>query len=95
MTWTDGAIAALARGERVTIRPRGNSMTPRILSGQEVTLEPCTATEAHVHDAVLTRVGGKVYLHLVLAKNGDRVLIGNNHGHQNGWTSTVYGRQVR
>lgn len=95
MSWADSAIAALARGERVTIRPRGHSMTPRIVSGQEVTLEPCTVEQAQPYDAVLTRVGGKVYLHLVLAKQGGRVLIGNNHGHQNGWTSTVYGRQVR
>ena len=28
------------------------------------------------------------------ARRGDRYLISNNHGHNNGWTRTVFGRVV-
>ena len=37
-------------------------------------------------DVVLAKVAGTVYLHLVTAIAGERVLIGNNRGRINGWT---------
>jgi len=42
---------------------------------------------------VLVRVRGRVYLHLIKAIDGQRFLIGNNHGGINGWTGprAVYG----
>ncbi len=68
-------------------------MRGRINSGQLVTLDPARTPE--VGDAVLCRVRGNVYLHLVKAIQGHgekrRYLIGNNLGKINGWTSTVYG----
>jgi len=70
-------------------------MRPRILSGARVTLEPCTAEEANKGDAVLCRVRGNIYVHLVKAKQRGRCLIGNNHGGTNGWTKAVYGRVVK
>ena len=42
---------------------------------------------------VYCRVKGNFYTHLVKAKNVKRgVLIGNNHGRNNGWTKKVYGK---
>src|SRR4051812_34206648 len=89
------AIEELQAGRYVTIKPRGNSMTPRIESGQEVELRPvvsdvqygCVVADSlMVGDVVLVRVRGRVYLHLIKAIDGDRLQIGNNHGHINGWT---------
>jgi hypothetical protein len=42
-------------------------------------------------------VRGRVYLHLVKAVQGDRVLIGNNRGGTNGWVNrvAVYGIATR
>ena len=36
-------------------------------------------------DIVLCKVNGRFYLHLIHAIKGDTYLIGNNHGHMNGW----------
>lgn len=40
MGWADRAITTLKQGFTVTIKPKGNSMLPRIKSGQEVEIEP-------------------------------------------------------
>ena len=77
-------IERLARGEKVTIRPSGNSMTPRIKNKQEITISPISSFD--VGDVVLAKVSGRYYIHLVSAVDGDRVQISNNHGHVNGWT---------
>ena|ERR1700681_4330959 len=89
-------VDKLKAGKTVQFRPRGNSMTPIINSGQLVTIAPLTAPVA-INDAVLCRVKGKFYVHLIKAIEGDRVLIGNNHHHINGWTlaSKVYGKVVK
>jgi len=92
------AIEDLAAGKTASLRLHGNSMRPRIRSGARVTLEPCTAEEAEVGDAVLCRVRGTIYCHLVTALKGGKgnrqVQISNNHGHVNGWTKAVYGRVI-
>lgn len=94
MHWATHHVRQLQAGETVQFRPRGSSMTPRIRSGQLVTVEPCTA--AAVGDVVLCRVLGHVYLHLVAKIGADgRYLITNNHGRVNGWTRTLYGRVVQ
>jgi len=70
-------------------------MTPRIKSGQLVTVAPVKLEDVREGDAVLCRVNGQVYLHLVQAVGQDgRLKIGNNHGHTNGWTKTVFGKLV-
>jgi len=91
MSWASTAIEQLKQGRTVTIRPCGHSMTPLILSKQQVELKPAKSDDVEVGDIVLCKVRGKTYLHLVKAKQGNRVLIGNNKGGTNGWTSTVYG----
>lgn len=90
-------IQGLQAGHTVVARPRGTSMTPLIESGQEVCIVPLLpGEEIRVGNVVLCRVHGTDYLHLVKAVDGDRVQIGNNHGHVNGWTSRakVYGKVI-
>lgn len=93
MGWADNYISSLKNGETVKFRPRGGSMTGRIESGQLVTVEPSSRGFA-VGDAVLCKVAGNQYLHLVLAFGSDgRYQIGNNKGGINGWCTAdnVYG----
>lgn len=67
-------------------------MTPRIKPGDKVELEPANVANVKKKDAVFCKVNGNYYVHLVIKKADDgRVLIGNNHGHENGWTDKVFG----
>ena len=94
MSWPN-VVAALQRGEEVKLNPKGNSMTPRIKSGQSVTIVPATLQDVQIGDVVLSKVKGRFYLHLVSAWVGqDRVQISNNHGHINGTTSQVFGKVI-
>lgn len=83
------AYRRVKAGETVTIRPRGNSMTPRIESGDAVTIAPCGEEDLKVGDVVLVRVAGATYVHLISAIDPSkrRVQISNNHGKINGWAS--------
>lgn len=94
--WADNYIEQLNKGETVQFRPRGNSMEPRIKSGQLVTVSPTVGSwstvDAKVGDIVLCKVNGHQYVHLVKSIGSDgRCQIGNNHGKINGWASAVYG----
>jgi hypothetical protein len=96
MGWADGdqrATARLARNETVQFRPRGNSMTGKIASGQ---VTPLAEHVLAVGDIVLCRVKGNQYLHLVKAIQGARFQIGNNRGGINGWVTKrqIFGRLV-
>jgi len=95
--WTDAAVETLRRGESAVVRPRGNSMAPRVRSGAICELEPVTDPDMLRGDVVLAKVKGTVYLHLITALEKERVQIGNNRGRINGWTpnSNVYGRLTR
>lgn len=97
MSWADSAKKMLRAGATVTVRPRGQSMRGRIESGDIVTLEPATPDDVEVGDAVLVRVKGRDYLHLVKAKSGERLLIGNNRGTLNGWVGplALYGKAIK
>ncbi len=75
-------------------------MSPRIESGQRVTVEPISSFYAVERDwIVLCTVKGHQYLHIVKATDpvNRRVLICNNRGRENGWTGydRVYGRVVK
>jgi hypothetical protein len=85
--WASKYIERLQRGEIVEFRPRGNSMSGRIESGQLVTVVPVGNHVLKIGDIVLCKVNGVQYLHLVKAISGDRIQIGNNKGRINGWTS--------
>jgi hypothetical protein len=96
MGWATEYIRRLQNGETVQFRPRGNSMSGKVESGQLCTVVPVTDAPA-VGDIVLCKVNGRQYLHLVKAVRGDRYQIGNNRGRVNGWVSrnSVYGKCVR
>lgn len=88
--WATPHVARLVKGETVQFRPRGNSMTGRISSGQLVTLEPVREDQViKKGDIVLGKVHGRWHLHLVTRANHaqDQYQISNNHGFVNGWTS--------
>lgn len=98
MGWASGHIERLKRGETVTFRPRGGSMTGRIESGQLCTAEPVADhATLQVDDIVLCKVHGAEYLHLVKAIQGQRFQIGNNKGYINGWIgpNSIFGRCVK
>ena len=81
-------LERLARGETVEgYKEPGNSMVPIIHHREPVTLAPVDTSKLKKGDVVLAKVGGRFYTHKVVAVQGDRVQIGNNHGHVNGWTS--------
>lgn len=95
MGWASGHIAKLKAGEIVSFRPRGNSMVPKIRSGQLCTVVPLDGDPSK-GDVVLCKVKGHEYLHNVLAVQGGRFQIGNNKGRINGWVSreAIYGKLV-
>ena len=97
MGWATGYIAKLRAGETVSFRPRGDSMSPRIESGDLCTVEPVDVATLRAGDVVLCKVRGAEYLHLVKAVQGSRYQIGNNRGHVNGWVSrtAIYCKCVR
>ena len=87
----------LMAGEICKVTGIGNSMTPILKSRQSVICEPVKKdTVLKKRDIVLCKVNGRCYLHLIHAAKEDSFLIGNNHGHMNGWTSrrNVFGRVV-
>ena len=94
--WATQYIELLKQGNVVKFRPHGNSMQPRIESGQLVTITPVNAdfpegTSVYhpfpqVGDIVLCKVDGRQWLHLASAIGSDgRYQISNNKGHINGW----------
>lgn len=76
----------LEKGE-VTFKPHGNSMTPKINSGDQVVVKKASVAALRVGDAVYAKVKGSYYLHLLSAidETKGRYQISNNHGHINGW----------
>ena len=87
MGWASKYIEQLTRGETVQFRPRGNSMSGKIDSGQLVTVKPVGNCNIQIGSIVLCKVNGAQYLHLVKATSGDRFQIDNNRGRINGWTT--------
>jgi hypothetical protein len=67
-------------------------MLPRIKSNQLVHVEPITG-DLKVDDIVFCKVKGKLYVHLITAKDSKgRFQISNNKGRVNGWASAIYGK---
>lgn len=82
MHW-ERLVEELKNGETVQFRPKGNSMVPKIHSGDLVTVG--VGERYKKGDIVFCRVGRTYYVHLIKAIKGDRYLIGNNRGGTNGW----------
>lgn len=98
MSWATIYINKLQSGETVQFRPRGNSMTGKVNSGQLCTVEPIKDHNTlKKGDVVLCKVLGNQYLHLINAISGERFQIANNHGRINGWTpqKNVYGKLIK
>jgi phage repressor protein C with HTH and peptisase S24 domain len=89
-------VKLLQEGKTVSFRPHGGSMTPKIESGQLVTVSPDVG-EIKKGDILFCKVKGRMFCHLVSAVQGERYQISNNHGHVNGWIGRngVYGKVVR
>ena len=90
MGWATGHIEKLKQGNTVICRPRGNSMNPKIKSGQKCTIDPIEDyKDVRKGAIVLCKINGKEYLHLVKAVRTNTFstsyLIGNNQGKDNGW----------
>lgn len=81
----------------VVFKPHGNSMTPKISSGDEVVVKKADSYD--VGDIVYAKVKGTYYLHLLSAidESQDRYQISNNHNHVNGWVKAdaIYGVCVK
>jgi len=94
MNWTQH-IESLRNGDSVAIRPKGNSMKPKIDSGNLVTIDPITEP-IKKNDIVFCKVKGNYYIHLVKAIKGKQYQIGNNKGHVNGWITinSIFGKVV-
>jgi len=93
----DLRIEKLKSGATVKYREKGNSMTPIIKSRQPVIAAPIKDLCDLAKDMIVfCKVKGHYYTHKVYAvdKEKKRVLIGNNHGHINGWTKQVYGKII-
>lgn len=83
----------------VVWKPHGNSMVPKIYSGNEVEVKRVDPKLLQVGDIVYAKVKGNYYLHLLSAMEieQDRFQISNNSGYVNGWVSgaNVFGVCVR
>ena len=89
-------LEKLRAGQVVSFRPTGNSMTPRIESGNLVTVSPDVG-EIKKGDIVLCKCKGRYFCHLVSAVQGQRYQISNNHGHVNGWVgkNCIFGKVTK
>jgi len=90
MNWK---VERLQKGESFETSEKGNSMIPKIASGQKHILSPIKLEEVEVGDIVYCHVSGNWYTHLVTAKDPKKGFqISNNHGRVNGWTKRIYGK---
>lgn len=86
-------IQRLQRGESFITSELGNSMLPLFRSNEKHRITPITWQECKVGDIVFCKVRGSCITHKVYAVDDKKgCLIGNNHGHMNGWTKNVYGK---
>lgn len=96
MKWATNYIKALLEGKTVQFRPRGNSMTGLIESGQLVTVIPIK-DKLKPGDIVLCDVFGSQFLHVIKAMREGEYQIANAKGHVNGWIGRhhIYGKCTR
>ena len=86
-------INHLQEDKSIEIRPRGNSMQPKIYSKD--LLKITSAYEYEVGDIVFCRVKGNYYIHLITAVTNDgSYQISNNKNHVNGWTKSIFGKVI-
>lgn len=96
--WATRQIESLKSGHSVSFRPKGNSMEPKIKSGQLYTCDPVDRrTHLLVGTIVLCKVGGKQYLHKISAIRDGQYQISNNKNFVNGWIKreNIFGVLIR
>ena len=87
----------LQAGETCIVTGYGNSMTPKLKSGESVIMEPVNeTTELSKGDIVLCKVNGHYYCHLISSIKNESYQISNNHKHVNGWISrkNIFGKMI-
>ena len=95
-------IADLDKTGTGKMKAFGNSMLPILKSGSLLTFEVSDTGLYHVGDIVFCKVRGRyIDAHKIIKVRplprgsiGIEYLIANNKGHENGWTTQVYGRVV-
>ena len=97
MNYVQNKIERLQNGEIIVSREPGNSMEPILKSREPVILVPIKDEEElyslEEGDIVFAKVHGNCYTHKVYAVDREKgVKIGNNHGHENGWTKQVFAK---
>lgn len=72
----------------------GHSMLPVLKSGSLLTF--VKATDYETGDIVFCKVKGHyIDAHRIIKKDANKgFLIANNHGYENGWTKTIYGKVI-
>lgn len=97
----EGRKARLKLGQTIKFSEKGNSMVPKIYSGQECTYRPVMfESDIKVGDMVWCKVGKHHFTHLVSAKKNmkgfTQYQISNNHGRVNGWIpfDKIFGKVI-
>lgn len=72
----------------------GNSMLPILKSGSLLTFKKFD--EYKINDIVFCKVKGRyIDAHKIIKTDKNKgYLIANNHGFENGWTKTIYGKVI-
>lgn len=73
----------------------GKSMVPILKSGSLLTYQK--QDEYDINDIVFSKVKGRyIDAHKIIKKDRNRgYLIANNHGFENGWTKSIYGKVIQ
>jgi SOS-response transcriptional repressor LexA len=84
----------LSEGGTTKMKVFGNSMLPIIKSGSKLTFEAKESYEKG--DIVFCKVKGRIIdAHKITKIDKNKgYMIANNHGYENGWTKTIYGKVV-
>jgi SOS-response transcriptional repressor LexA len=79
---------------RGQLKAFGNSMLPILKSGSLLSFEK--ASDYKTGDIVFCKVKGRyIDAHKIIKRDTNKgFLIANNHGFENGWTKTIYGKVV-
>lgn len=86
---TDLRIKGMAWG-----KPKGNSMMPRIYSGEKILF--IDEDEYNIGDVVLCKVKGRHMVHFIVSIDSNKgYQIKNNKGRINGWTHQIYGKAYK
>ena len=88
----------LLTGNESSMKVFGQSMTPIISSGTNLTFK--SFPEYEVDDIVFCKVKGRIIdAHKIIkirtVEDKKEYLIANNHGWENGWTKSIYGKVIK